>query len=565
MRRALTGLLAAALFVPGMVAADGTPTVDDRSHELRSADPLPFVPAGMTEDRFPAATSAESVYVTSHDGFSLHARVFRPDTSSDPDHRLPIILTHSPYYAGSILGGNERSLDLVEFFTPKGYAVVLTDVRGTGNSGGCAEQDGVNQAEDFKTLVEHFAAQEWSNGKVGSYGKSYDAETQNAGIVLAPEGLATAVTVAGISGLYDVAFYDAVPLGVNGPLSAAIYVPYGVPSGAPGDPFAVKTFECQAGNFAGPANVTGDQTQYWRDREFRLKVTEIPEPVSVLHVHGLHDGIVTPIAIDGWYDRIPGFTRAIWGQWAHHYPYDAPAVVARDDWYDTIHAWFDFFLLDLPTGVASWPPVQVQAEDGVWRGVNSFEEMGRTVRLPLGSELLDDSAAEGTTVAIFEDETAMWTSAPFEGGVHLSGRAVLDAVITLDLPDAHFAIALDEVSASGQTRQLTEGWLSAMHRDGLAQGAPVPIGEEIRYRIRTYPFDAYLSEGSSLRLRLTGDLSPGLPAETNWTGTILVDGTSQLAIQVEDAPCGLEIATTEEPLGFAPGCPDGIPIRPDLG
>ena len=126
---------------------------------------LVFAPAGLSVDQYDVITTPEVVEVEAHDGVVLHTRVYRPDTGGGP---TPVILVHSPYYNGLLLGDDTRSLDLVEFFTPKGYTVVLSDLRGTGNSGGCGEQDGPNQAKDFATLVEHFADQPWSSGKVGS-------------------------------------------------------------------------------------------------------------------------------------------------------------------------------------------------------------------------------------------------------------------------------------------------------------------------------------------------------------------------------------------------------------
>ena len=121
--------------------------------------PLVFDPQGLTTDRFAAVTTPVRVDVTAHDGIALHARVYRPDTASDPAWKTPVILVHSPYYDGLVLGDDQRSLDVVGYFTPKGYTVVLSDLRGTGNSGGCGEQDGADQAKDFATVVEHFAAQ----------------------------------------------------------------------------------------------------------------------------------------------------------------------------------------------------------------------------------------------------------------------------------------------------------------------------------------------------------------------------------------------------------------------
>jgi X-Pro dipeptidyl-peptidase len=521
----------------------------------QDAAPLTFAPQGLTTDRFPAATAPERVDVAAHDGVLLHARVYRPDTSSDPGWQTPVILVHSPYYNGQLFGSEDRSMDLVEYFTPKGYAVVLSDVRGTGNSGGCGEQDGPNQARDFATLVEHFAAQPWSNGKVGSYGKSYDAETQHAGAVLAPQGLATMVSVAGISGLYDVAYFDGVPLRINGLISAAGYETYDLdlPSDASYLPRRTGRHVCQPANFVNGADPRGDMTPYWAEREFRTGVGDVT--ASTLYVMGLSDFTVAPIAIDGWFDELPTMRKAIFGQWAHWYPYDAPASWARTDWYDTVHAWLDHELLGLPTGIADWPDVQVQSEHNTWRAVDSFAGMGTPVDYQLtdvGTMERDRDITTPTPPTFAEDGRATWTSAPLTEELHLSGRALLDATISLDRPDGHFAVALQEVRAAGSTRTLTRGYLSAMHRDSLTDPELVPLDEPVEYTIRTYPFDKVVEEGSSLRLVLSGSDGSTLPAGTFYTATV---HDAVVRLPVADTSCGLVVGQVQEPGADIPGCP----------
>jgi predicted acyl esterase len=503
--------------------------------------PMVFAPRGQSTDRFAVDEAPEVVEVSAHDGVVLHSRVFRPAT----DERVPVILVHSPYYDGVLLGDPERSMDLVRYFTPKGYAVVLSDVRGTGNSGGCGEQDGPNQARDFRTLVEHFADAPWSNGRVGSYGKSYDAETQHAGAVLDPEGLVTMVSVAGISGLYDVANFDGVPLRLNGVLSAAAYELYDldVPGEVGAMPRRFERHTCQPANFAAGADPSGDMTDYFAEREFRARVGEVT--ASTLYVTGLDDFTVSPINLDGWFDELPTFKRAIIGQWAHRYPYDAPDRYARDDWYDTVHAWFDHELLGLDTGVEAWPQVQVQDEEGGWRAVDSFRGMGTEAVLPVG-----------TGTATFT-ETGSWSVDLDAPARHLSGQAYLDAVIALDRPDGHLAVRLDEVRADGSTRQLVRGYLSTVHRESLLRQVPVTPGHPTPYRIRTYPFDATLDEGSRLRLVVAGFDAVTTPAGTGYTATIDLDRTV-LRVPVADDRCGLAVARRVDGADPRP-CPGGVP------
>lgn len=551
-RRTLATLLSTVLLV-GLVPFTTAATDGD--------GPLVFAPAGITTDRFPVATTPERVDVEAHDGILLHARVYRPDTSSDPSWRTPIILVHSPYYNGQVYGSPARSMDLVQRFTPKGYTVVLSDVRGTGNSGGCGEQDGINQQLDFATLVEHFAQQPWSNGRVGSYGKSYDAETQHAGAIHAPDGLVTMVSVAGISGLYDVAYYDGVPLRLNGLLSAAAYELYDldVPSDASYLPRRTGRHRCQPANLVNGADPRGDMTPYWAEREFRTGVDRVE--ASTLYVMGLSDFIVSPIAIDGWYDELPTFKRAIFGQWAHRYPYDAPADWARDDWYDAVHAWFDHELLDLPTGIEAWPPVQVQSERNTWRAVASFAGMGTPRPLALSStRVLSADPGPAGTVAFPEQGTAGWTSAPLWDDLHLSGQVELDATITLDRPDAHFVLELREVLPNRSSRLLTRGYLSAVHRASLETPEPVPLFEPLRYRIRSYPFDRTVGAGSSLQVVLRGYDGWTTPAATGFTARVATgEGGSVLHLPVVTAPCGVVVAQRTAPKAAVSSCPGGVP------
>jgi predicted acyl esterase len=516
-------------------------------------DPIAFSPQGLTEDRFPEATAPEVVDLEAHDGVMLSSRVYRPDTSLDPDWKTPVILVHSPYY-GTAASPGTRSMDLVEEYTPKGYAVVLSSVRGTGDSGGCLEQDGPNQAKDFKTLVEHFAAQPWSNGKVASYGKSYDAETQNAGAVLRPHGLETMITVAGISSLYDVGYFDGVPLTLGGLGASAGYAITG-PTVVPTEQTRyAQRVDCFPDVYSNSLDPTGDETNFWAERNFRYGVENVD--ASVLYVHGLSDFTVNPLAIDGWYDELPGFKRAIFGQWGHFYPYDAPNNWARDDWYETVHAWLDHELLGLDTGVEAWPPVQAQSEDNTWRAVESFGGMGVERALPLGSpNVLGQAGPEGATVTYGERTPVSFDGPVLEEPLQLSGQAFLDATIAIDRPDAHISVTLQEVPAAGQPRTLTRGYLSVQHQEDPNRGHEVTPGHPVPYRIRTYPFDKTLEEGSRLRVTLNGSDGSTRPAGNAYTGTVHVDGRSVLRVPVVEEVCGISVDTRVDPAPPVPPCP----------
>ena len=149
----------------------------------------------------PEGYTYSDAWFTSHDGIQVHAGVFLPDDRKE-DERHPVLLTSTPYTAprGGATGTNMTgpTIRFPEMFEHaawrKGrWAYVQVDVRGFGGSGGCFEYYMPNEAQDVKVAVEWAADQEWSTGKVGMWGKSYDAAQQVLALASRPRGLAATV------------------------------------------------------------------------------------------------------------------------------------------------------------------------------------------------------------------------------------------------------------------------------------------------------------------------------------------------------------------------------------
>jgi putative CocE/NonD family hydrolase len=125
-----------------------------------------------------------SCYVTMRDGVRLALDVYVP-----MDHggaalaqRLPTIVVFTPYYRRfalrsdappssepSVSAGRYR-----DFFVPRGYALVVVDVRGTGASFGVREGfRSPKERDDYREIVDWIVAQRWSNGAVAATGISY--------------------------------------------------------------------------------------------------------------------------------------------------------------------------------------------------------------------------------------------------------------------------------------------------------------------------------------------------------------------------------------------------------
>ncbi len=172
--------------------------------------------AGLSQPQY--ETVRDVLRVPAFDGRELYLEVTRPKAEG----RFPVILESSPYHGtmadrdGTRILPEPRTVDgrsagLTGYFAPRGYAVVMMDLRGTGRSQGCLDHLGLRDARDLKQIVEWSASQRWSNGRVGMTGHSYVGSTPSVAAAQNPKGLETIVPSAGLASMYDHQFQAGVP------------------------------------------------------------------------------------------------------------------------------------------------------------------------------------------------------------------------------------------------------------------------------------------------------------------------------------------------------------------
>ena len=105
------------------------------------------------------------------DGVRLYADVYRPS----PPGKYPVLLQRTPYNKNAARN-RVMALDALRSAS-HGYAVVIQDARGRYASEG-EFYPFLHEMEDGYDTVEWCAAQPWSSGKVGMYGRSYAGATQ---------------------------------------------------------------------------------------------------------------------------------------------------------------------------------------------------------------------------------------------------------------------------------------------------------------------------------------------------------------------------------------------------
>lgn len=135
------------------------------------------------------------VKIPTRDGIQLNATIYRPKEPAP----VPAIFTLSPYIADSY---HPRA----NFFARHGYAFVLVDCRGRGNSGGEFEPF-VNEGRDGCDIVEWLATQAWCDGQVTMWGGSYGGFDQWMTLKEFPAPLKTLVPVASAHAGVDFPFF----------------------------------------------------------------------------------------------------------------------------------------------------------------------------------------------------------------------------------------------------------------------------------------------------------------------------------------------------------------------
>lgn len=114
----------------------------------------------------PVARTLWNQRVRTPDGVEIAVDVLLP-AGEGP---FPVVVTRTPY---GRMSPTVRGTPLIE----RGYAMVLADVRGRGDSGG-VWRPFVKDVDDGYTVIEWIAGQPWSTGRIGMIGGSYNGLTQ---------------------------------------------------------------------------------------------------------------------------------------------------------------------------------------------------------------------------------------------------------------------------------------------------------------------------------------------------------------------------------------------------
>jgi predicted acyl esterase len=479
---------------------------------------LLLLAAPATAESVPDGYAYSDEWFESFDGTQMHAGVFLP-ADHKPGERHPVLMTITPYAspnggataAGNLEGPVIRFPELFEQakILDGRYAYVQADVRGFGGSGGCFQYYDENEFQDTKAIIEHVAGLDWSSGKVGLVGKSYDAAEEVLALGAKPKGLAAAVIQSPGLSAYTALWMNGVHYATGRYGTTSTYTADDVgPAqnfdtiGSPGYAAAMLSPAtslpgaptCRTDAIVRQNTVADRSDPFWAGREPYFKARGADTPV--LWSHGFFDANTKPVHQEI-YDSLTGPKSAWFGHYTHVRGHEGG--VGRRGFLEQSMRFFDEHLRGIKAPAVD-PPVTVQEGNGAgaWRAESAWPPADRL------SWTIPVRAGEYTdTMTGANAEDALWTVTPaLPHAAHLAGEMVLRAQASTMAPGTQMVAHVYDLGEDGQAKLVNRGAIA------------LPDAGDHDVEFKLYPSDWRFEPGHRIAFSLTagdnGWFNPGV-------------------------------------------------------
>jgi putative CocE/NonD family hydrolase len=505
------------------------------------------------------------VEIVVRDGVTLLADLFQPDAEG----RFPALLSFSCYPrqiqdVGAPIGFVEAGAS--DFFTPRGYAHLIANARGTGGSGGVTSFLDQQEREDLFDVIAWIAAQPWCDGNVGMLGISYFAMAQLAAAVEQPPALKAIFPVAVTDDLYGAVWHNGL---LNSSFISAWLPAVGVMAaksnafwrGARIDIarhiFNMSAIHERLQHLNGEAIVSvlmalkGAMIRAHYEEEpygrlWREMAVEHPTHDAFWHERDTRArlGVVEiPVHLGCDWDNAPLHLPCTFGAWKalKHNPNVRMDLLAPGGltWpWESLHyealAWYDHWLKGRDTGIMDGPPIRyvIPGADG-WRACSTWpppESALTAFALCADGTLAEQEGEAGTRSYLHMPadsgspananppdlpSSLEWDTKPMLADFDFAGNIELQLDATITALDTGWIAVLYDVAPGSEPEAVTAGWLRAsmshVNEEDSAPGAPVldcrepiaiAVGKRNTYRIPVVPNARRIAAGHRLRIVL---------------------------------------------------------------
>jgi hypothetical protein len=487
------------------------------------------------------------------DGTTLAADLSLPD-AREP---VPALVSYTPYGKGDIAAAEVERPSA--YFAERGFASLLVDFRGFGDSSGRAGGRERGDGGDGAEIVAWAACQPWCDGNVGMWGVSASAVSAFATAAAQPPHLRAAVMIMG--------FPDAgewiLPGGTRLCLVLADWAAYRL-----------------ALHLMPPRHrdSRGRWRTIWRSRleesepyMLRWLRAEVDDPLW--RTSRAISEIATPtFLIGGWrdlcsegivnaYSQIRAPRKLLMGPWGHVAPDAAPR--APVDYLSEMCTWWGRWLRSDGNSAGADRPVTVfDLASGAWRSESSWPPPAARERVWwLGENgRLDTSSSAGAAELDYVADPTVgigsgrweWTGSPLDQGeddlrslvftseplaetLEIAGapRAAL-FVSLVEGEEANIVVRLCDVSPRGRSELITSGWLRHV----------APGGQVVELDVPLWATAYSLVPGHRLRLAVScADFPHIWPTLTNPRVRVFLSGTRASSVALPVLPSGEQAVT----------------------
>jgi len=493
-------------------------------------EPGPYTALEVQEAFIEVDTS--DIWETGPPTSNVHLSYWLPSNTQEGE-QVPVIAVVSPYFSYGQPGDESGATNVVgagrgEFifdnYIPHGYAFAQVSVFGTEESSGCFDYRGAGEGLGIHSAVEWLGSQNWSNGKVGLYGKSYEGATQWEAAALGSEYLATIVPISGTTGLHPLLYKN----GSAEARSQVMHMNYfssTVDYNA--DDLDNICPDIIEGFFAGPVTYgLGEldpyMENYYDEREHISKALTNYNG-SIYWVQGMQDWNVDPHQVFGgppgtvWYQDFieAGFdVRGMLGQWEHNYPdqwtkhnaqdsgYGGEAIhnMTRWDWGQDLFEWFEYYL----KGVGEKPEThaQIQRNDGQWRIEESWPPTDSDIFSLSLSDCQSDGAFIGGGAPVVGGGQSVTVECPGvnEEDLHISGLATIHIPTVPTFDGGQVFVELQDAQTG---LRLGHATMDVRYHAGGSEPQTVIPSQTITLLMEFQGMDVILPAGNGLRFVIT--------------------------------------------------------------
>jgi len=495
----------------------------------------------------------ERLKVPMRDGTHLAAEIYRPDAPG----KFPVLMLLRYFAEG------RRQAD---YFAPRGYVVALVSCRGRLGSEGTWVPY-VNDPQDGYDAQEWLGRQPWSNGKIGTFGISYNAFTQLMAAPYASSYLKCLFPVEAQQTNFGHLYNDGV-------MQLNVIFEFGLHTIQGSQTQRIFRYDhphyrrlpllAAVEHFPNVEHVRDwfkhcKYDDYWKSYGIREKYPKIQVPA--LFLTGWYDNLChetwrnfAGFRLQGGSEQCRQGTRILVGPWAHGGSYGYPELHALQ------LRWYDHWLKGLDNGVDRQAPIRIFVMGAdQWRDEQEwpltrtrftpwyFASAGKANSLAGDGRLAESRPPAGAPADQFvydpdnpvytlggqvstqfevrgpkdrraaqqREDVLVYTSEPLAEDLEVTGPVVVKLFAASTAVNTDFTATLSDVHPDGKAVHICEGIRGATFRQSLEDPTLIEPGKIYEYTIDLWETSMVFKKGHRLRVDVSSSNFPRFARNQN--------------------------------------------------